>query len=353
MKRVFLLLSIVACTKKAPTETAPVASSTPIATASSSAPAKEELPKSDFGPSGPIVVTGYPAKIGSGMDDSADSVGFTSDGKEFGYCMQGGGRGETRCVFRDASGRDRNETDVVKDEVSAKKTKEIADWLKKNGVPEVTSVKGTFERDPPPIKGTWAYARDISIKVIAGSGDVDDKGGAKSQPFVRVGGVLAGEDPVWVVTMSAPHRKMGGPKDPEIPYHFTALNGFQLSPDGKELGMVSHSFCMEYCDDFEIVRMSVDAFAGQVYNDVGFRHHKKSELAKSADFFLKAANADPSKDLYLYNLACAYARLSDPKAKLALSLAIAKGGDKIKTRAKGDEDFASVKTEAWFIDLTR
>jgi hypothetical protein len=110
---------------------------------------------------------------------------------------------------------------------------------------------------------------------------------------------------------------------------------------------------MEYCDDFDIVRMTTSTFAGRVYNDAGFRHHKKGEYARAAELFSLAAFADVSAELYAYNLACALARLGDAKAKDALALAIARGGDKVKVRARADEDFAGVKSQSWFGDLTK
>ena len=58
--------------------------------------------------------------------------------------------------------------------------------------------------------------------------------------------------------------------------------------------------------------------------------------------------ADPSRELFAYNLACALARTRDPRAAIALGHAIVKGGDKVKARAAKDDDFADVRTESWF-----
>jgi hypothetical protein len=353
--RAVLALVLTCCTKSAPP--APVLSASAISIAAPGSGAAVELSKPDFGPRGPIVVTGYPAPIGTGMDDFADQAGFTSDGAKMGYCLRYGGLGQLDCVTRDSAGKETVETDVVDhpekapSPLDAKKTAAIEKWMATSGMPKVTPIKGTHQVEPSPLKGDWAFARDIELRVTTGAGALDKSGNATSQPFAKIGGVLKGEEPVWVVVSTAPHRKSGGLG--EIPYHFTVVNALQLSPDGNELGVVTHSYCMEYCDDFEIVRMTTGAFAGRVYNDTGFRHHQKGDYTKSAELFSLATFADPSSDLYPYNLACAYARLGDPKAKPALALAIARGGDKIKTRAKSDADFASVKSEAWFADLTK
>jgi hypothetical protein len=356
MRALFVLL-LAGCTKSTPpSTTAPSSSAVPIASASV-AVATAGIPSPDFGPRGPIVATGYPTKIGTGMDDSAEYVGFTSDGSKFGYCLHHGGLGQLDCVMRDAAGKDSVDSDVVAHPETAPspldpvKTKAIKAWIASSGISALTRVKGTMEWNPPPLKGDWAYARDIRIVVTTGDGTIDKAGRVTSQPFVTLGGTLKGEQPVVVATSSAPHRKIFDAG--EMPYHFTVVNGLQLSPDGTELGMVTHSYCMEYCDDFEVFRITANALAGQVYNDTGFRHHKKGEYARSAELFLLAAFADTKSDTYAYNLACAWARLGDPKSKDALALAIARGGDKIKTRAKADEDFASVKSETWFVDQTR
>ena len=108
---------------------------------------------------------------------------------------------------------------------------------------------------------------------------------------------------------------------------------------------------MEWCDDFIVYRNGTAAFASLVYNDTGFRHHKKADYARAADLFLKATWADPKAKLPPYNLACAWARLNDDRAKDALAVAIERDPS-AKARALTDADFASVKDTAWFRGLT-
>ena len=67
---------------------------------------------------------------------------------------------------------------------------------------------------------------------------------------------------------------------------------------------------------------------------------------------MRAAYVDPARELPAYNLACAYARLNDPRAEAALALAIERGGDAVRARAPKDKDLASVRSAPWFTKLT-
>ncbi len=362
MRRLALLALLAGCHHGASSAVGPAASSggapasssaasaSPVASASAMPDAA--LPWPDFGPPGPIVARGYPVPLGTGMDDPARWAGFTSDGQYFGYCGVGGGRGETRCDFVDASGKHLTMTDADDKGVHAKKTQQIHRWLKDHGVPQTVARGGDpSSRMAPPLTGMWAFARDITLTVVTTPPTHDAAGKLLAEPSLRVGGVLAGEAPVYPINVSAPRRKAGAEV---IEYHFVSPNAVALSPDGKDLGVVAHSFCMEYCDDFDVVRVPVTTFAGRVYNDAGYAHHEKGEWARAAALFLDATFADESKELYAYNLACAYARLGDaPHAKAALSRAIAKGGDGVKARAMKDDDFAAVRGQAWFLQLVR
>jgi hypothetical protein len=196
----FSSIASIACTR--PTSpTAPVASGTATVSAAPAPSAQSPsagLPKPDFGPRGPIVATGYPTKIGTGMDDYADWVGFTSDGARFGYCSHYGGLGQLDCVYRDASGTLGKDTDVVAHPETAPspldplKTKAIEKWIASSGMSKMTPVAGTFQVLPPPLKGDWAYARDIELRVLTVDTVLDKSGKTVSQPFLRLGGVLMG-----------------------------------------------------------------------------------------------------------------------------------------------------------------
>jgi hypothetical protein len=130
------------------------------------------------------------------------------------------------------------------------------------------------------------------------------------------------------------------------------MNGMAVSPDGKELGVVAHFHACEYCESFDVRRIPLTVLAASIYNDTGFRAHRKRDFARSSSLFAKAVAADPSHKLAQYNYACALAQLGDVRAKDALAAAIAKDPS-AKTRARSDEDFAKVKTEAWFVDLVK
>lgn len=135
-------------------------------------------------------------------------------------------------------------------------------------------------------------------------------------------------------------------RDPDLGY-------VNVTRDGAELGVVAVTGGSMWEEHGAAVRTSTKAFAAQVYNGTAMRFYQSSKLAQAAALFEKAEAADADESLYPYNLACAYARLGDVRARGALARAIQRGGDKIKARARADADFAGVSKDAWFADLVR
>jgi hypothetical protein len=192
---------------------------------------------------------------------------------------------------------------------------------------------------PPPLKGTWPFAKDIALSVTQS----ENKGGGS---VLRVGGSVTGQDAVYPVTI-AEQSKIA-----EVTFS-GEWNAIVASPDDKEFSFVGHFFCMEWCNDIVITRLPYGKLASLVFNDTGFRLYQKKDYAGSRDLFLKAVWADSKAPLPPYNLACAYALLGDEaNAAKALKLAISVGGEKVKARAKKDADFKGSLAAKWFRDLT-
>lgn len=302
------------------------------------------LPTVDFGAPGPMVIHGYPQALGTGMRDYATYMGYSKDGKTVVACghmtpmSPPSGRGvekgnecfvddgvATKNVGLDASG----ESPFVGPALAAALT-----TLKEGYPHDLVFTPAAATLMPPPLVATWRYARDIALQV-SGSGNI-----------LKFGGQYAKEEVVYPVSLSA---KSSSP-DLQFPGDW---NGILQNPAGDELALLGHFFCMEWCNDVVITRLSHDRIASYVYNDTGFRHHKAKEYTASRDLFLKATWANPKAPLPPYNLACAYALLGDAtNAEKALRLAIAVAGDKVKARAKKDADFKSVLGAKWFKDLT-
>lgn len=302
-------------------------------------------------PSGPLVITGYPHDVRNGMNDPAQWVGWSKDGELFGYCQQGSGRSDkdTACTFQRRDGAyDHRTSDNGRDEPDLRKVKEIEDWLRDNGIAALRESGASAL--PPAVRGVWEFP-DITLAVarIAAS----ERGQVTAPALVKVGGSVEGESPVYPVTLSAAVRDADGKPLEGVSPHFAVMNGMSLSPDGREIGMVAHFFACEWCDFWEIKRMTVGALASLVYNDLGFRHHQRAEWARAAALFARATAADPTAKLPPYNLACALARQSDPLAEKALRLAIERGGSDVKARAQADPDFAGVRQASWYLALVR
>jgi len=281
------------------------------------------LDEVDFGSSGAVVLTPAVPALAKGSMDHASPFGWSTDSSTLGYCQKNGGRGDTKCVFNKGKGGtetlgDWNDTSG---EVDAKKHATIDSRLKALGFKTTSS--------------NWAFARDLEITWDSPNGKT-----------LRVGARVKGESPSWSIILADARKLDPMSVHPEV---------VAVSPDGKTLGAIAHTFSGEFSDAFLVGVVSVPRAAAQAYNDAGFAHHKKNEFDKSSQLFLKAAVADPTFPTPAYNLSCAYARLGDKKAKSALKIALERAGSdaaKMKAGAKKDADFEKVKDEAWFTELT-
>ena len=357
-----LLLTATGCPKSSTSDAGSVASSDPIDAAASVAPAASAAAASPSTstpvgvapaflkltpiPSGPIAVTGYPHPIRMGMNDPARWAGFSKDGTLFGYCAEGGGIASTSCAFTDAAGKITTMASSEGDETPAEKAKRkaIDKFMASHGIPMLNLEGDSLKAIPPAMTGTWPFT-DITVDVALGE-SIGGKDGKETSATIQVGGTVKGDtSPVHPITLGSPVAAMS-------PANFVAMNVLSLGPGGTDIGMVGTFFAGEYSDAFTVKRLPAASFASLVYNDAGFRHHQKSDFVRSATLFAKAVGADPNAKLPPYNLACAWARLKDPRTKDALAFAIARDPS-VKTRAKKDKDFDAVKSEPWFTDLTK
>jgi hypothetical protein len=334
-----LTLLLFACSKTTPvTTTAPSAvptGSTPIGPQTAAVDASTwPLPTPELPGPAPIAAVGYPIGVVGCLPEPAHIAGFTSDGAELGSCNSSMG---IRCELIDRSGKRRTEEAGGPDmsAAEAKRVSTIEAAMKARGIPELAKSKDDCSFQTPPLKGNFKYG-DIKLHVSSG--------GAQGEVLL-VGGSVAGESPVFPFTY---HPNNGG-----LFFHETEINALQLSPDETEIGIVTHTNCGEWCDEFQLARMPVERFAAGVYNDAGFRAYKAGDMPKARELFLRAAYIESKWDLAAYNLACVYAKTGDVKnAEVALRLAIARGGDPVKKRAVKDKDFAAVKDVDWFKKLT-
>jgi hypothetical protein len=157
-----------------------------------------------------------------------------------------------------------------------------------------------------------------------------------------VGARVRGEAPSYAFILSAPREGYSMHVEAIVP-----------SPDGRAVAVVAHGYMGEWSDTFLVKVLPADVVAARAYNDAGFAHHRRADYAGAAELFRKAAFADGAHYLAAYNLACAYARLRDPRAPAALAMAIARGAEETRKRAAKDPDFDGVRGEAWFLEAVR
>lgn len=297
------------------------------------------LPKPDFGARGPIVVEGFSRLVFTGMNDPAYVAGFSADGEWLGYCFSVNARdpGHTQCAMFPRNGATLTLSSDVADEYNAAAFKKLTQWVDEHAITKVPT--GNMETpSAPPLRGDWAFAKDLTLVA-------DEHAQGKNGAMVRIGGKVAGEKPVFPLSIDHPNGSS--------PHHRSWLNALALAPDGRDLGVVAGFFCMEYCNDYEVRRVPLVRLASQIYNDTGMRHHGAADYAGSAALFTKAVHADPTHPLAAYNLACAMARLRDPNTRAALEYAVQLGGKTVGSRAAKDADFANVRGEPWFAHFTQ
>lgn len=289
-----------------------------------------QLPASDFGPRGPLVVVGYPTPISDAAESaSITDYGITEGG--FAYCEDNFGDMATGATHSECVWNDGTKSTRIP-EVTEPKTRKI--YATDHHLLPTTFASPKANPMPPKVTGDWRYARDLAVHVQA---ITKEPGSACDAPAsFRIGGAVKGEKPVWFTTVTV---SVTNPCN-----YIGDIQAIALSPDGFEFGAAfralgahsdSEQFGSYYAHTFHL--------AAQIYNDTGFRHHKAKDYARAAELFLLAANADPEWDMAAYNLACAWNRAGDPRAALALDVAIARGGEKVKARAAKDDDLKSLK----------
>jgi hypothetical protein len=273
---------------------------------------------------GPVHIVPPVPSLESSINNHVDLFGWSSNSERFGYCVTSDGRGDKECVFLPHSG--------------PKET--ISDW---NDAKE--------EQDPKLVAKQKARLRELRLVSKSGewafAGDLDIAWDVQGSLLLRVGARVRGHAPSFSILL---RDKDDGPEGGIHP------DAIVVSPDGKWLGVVGHTFHGEFTDAFEVGTVPVARAASQAYNDAGYEVHRASNWGRAAELFRQAVDADPTFPRPKYNLACAYARLGDPRTESALRAAVASaGGDAAETRrkARSDPDFAGVAHEAWFEDALK
>jgi hypothetical protein len=284
----------------------------------------------DFGAPGLAVLEPPLPPFEPGMMDHAEHAGWSADSTEFGYSAANGGLGDTTCVFTKPNG----------------KATSLSDLDPKSGEPNA-AVTSKLERKMASYvvrPTTWPYARDLVLtwEVSDGGSPTHADSAPPAAPLLRVGArVRAAKQAAWPIRISA--------RNADYTIHPEAI---ALSPDARELAVLSHEFGGEYSDHFELRFVETRALASQAYNVGGLELHRAGAYAKAAELFRDAAALDPNSALPLYNLACALTRLGDPQARPTLERAIARGGEAIRQKALHDPDFDAVRT-GWLAEVLR
>jgi hypothetical protein len=298
---------------------------------------------------GELRVEGYPRPLDVGMSDAADPVGFTRDGSRFAWCEIGvccGDGDNSWCTTLDRNGK---EAKLGLPEVDPTKGRApLLAWAKAEGLVTLPPAKEAKQMPPPPPRA-FAYGGEMTLVVVEIPATEKD-GHLTASGTVKIGARLEGEkEPVFVLF----------PKVPKFCTEYegvcmdASLNALVLSPAGDELGALVFIRNPSHGSTFAPARIGVHAFAARVFNDTGMRYHAKKEWSRSAELFTRAVYTDPREEKFAFNLACALARLDDPRAQHALRHAVALGGDAVRVRARKDADLEKARTAPWFTAAVR
>ena len=313
----------------------------------------EGIPRPAAPRRGPLRIDGYPTKLAVGMSDAAGSFGFTRDGA-FAHCMFDVccREAQSSCELLQPDGAKRFLVSPVIFDDEPKRArqerrslKELERFVKDEGLVGLVG-KTMDDIRPPAPSGSWAYGGELTLVVQEiGPGETKKPTGETdfAPGMVKVGGRLEEETTVFVYF----------PPRPELCAHPTAcfemqMNALMLSPDEREFGVLTYTRHSSHGSTIVATRLGTDAFAAMVLNATGHTHHQRGNYARAAALFTRAVYADPTKEVYAYNLACALARQADDRARHALAYAYRLGGAKLEERARKDADFAAVKDKDWF-----
>jgi hypothetical protein len=99
------------------------------------------------------------------------------------------------------------------------------------------------------------------------------------------------------------------------------------------------------------IRSSEESRSAAAYDKQGLDALAAEDFEAAAKAFVAVMHADAKAWKGPYNLACAYARAEDPRAPLALEVAVERGGDAVREKAAKDADLDAVRSQAWFTAL--
>ncbi|WAS97382.1 TPR end-of-group domain-containing protein [Nannocystis punicea] len=270
---------------------------------------------------------------GQEMQDHAWAAGWTADGAAFAYCTIVSGEDCKLCTFVGMDGA--KEELVSGAQCWAGKT---ATKLKESALRARLAERGVAVRD-----GTWAHGGELVVtaRELLGAPDA----GGQARGILKVGaarrdGTAAGEAHEVV---SCDSTKEG--LYCQLEAHAEVL---AQSPDGQTVAILSHTWAGEWSDTFQLALMPAGRLAAAAYQQQGLDALGRQDFAAAATAFVAATHADPSAWKGPYNLACAYARAGDERARPALRLAVERGGEAVRKKAATDKDLDGVRAQAWF-----
>lgn len=276
----------------------------------------------DFSPPGPVVVEPPIVLKKDQVGAHAKPCGWAKDSSELAACAVADGTGALECRFLKPGGKLELVSDFAPDTgLDEAKTRAIKSRLSAHG----------YSASTP----DWPYASELTLTWKSACDE------NKSSCVFRAGATIKGEDAIYPIFVEV--------KD-MLSMHAESI---ALSPDGKWLGVISHSSGGAGANKFDLRIVAVPTFVSQIYNDAGLLHHKKGQFERSAQLFHQALTANPENKLAFYNYACALGEQQSPGTEAALKAAIDVGGPAVKKRAVKDSDFAAVATANWFVALTK
>jgi hypothetical protein len=303
------------------------------------------LPAAPTFASGPFEVCGDGAKCqplppsrafgfedGPDMQHHAWALGWTADGSAFAYCEFSPPECE-KCIFTKPDGEVEQ---LATRDCGGQGTRVSSKQLKQR-----VAERGVALRD-----GDWAHGGELVITNRTIEGKPDSLGEPRATLEVgtaRRDGSAAGD----AYREDACFQASGETSCFSIAH----ADAIVPSPDGTWVAILGHMWFGEWSDTFVVELMPAGRLAAATYNRQGLDALAREDFEAAATAFAAVMHADPTAWKGPYNLACAYARAADPRAQLALQVAVERGGDAVREKAVKDADLDAVRSQAWFTAL--
>jgi hypothetical protein len=204
------------------------------------------------------------------MMDHAFAVGWSADGRLFGYCWTSGGSGASACELVSRDG--------AREELTSYDAKKGVDEGRDEALRERARALGLAHRDED--TGRFGGGPRGGASTFGGELDIVWSTQPAPRAALRLGARVHDGSTSYALTVAHPGEDWE--LHPEV---------IAVSPDGEWIGVVLHAFRGEFSDHFRVAVAPVATLAAQAFEDTGSAHRRRGEMAAAERWFARAERA--------------------------------------------------------------